>query len=122
MATARMVTSRKINFLLQSFQRLTIVSRMSDTPRMIPVTIRVCKTDLEDWTRCAKLRGMSLSEWLRRAAHVRRAMDESVAKLTSVPVELRDSSWHKLTGAFVKHHPRCTCLACKPEKKKAARA
>jgi len=42
---------------------------------MPTVTIRVIDSDLKEWTTAANLRGMSISEWIRRACLARVGMD-----------------------------------------------
>lgn len=46
-----------------------IVSYASYMPT---VTIRVIESDLKDWTAAANLRGMSISEWIRRRCNIER--------------------------------------------------
>lgn len=83
------------------------------------LTIRVELADLGEWTRRANLRGLSISEWIRRRCNEADGADVRTGPLSAIRVDLADLAELGKGSAAVAHDPRCTCLACKPVKKAA---
>jgi hypothetical protein len=116
------------------------------TPKAkIPVTIRVDQADIIEWTQQAKLRGLSISEWIRRACNGVGLMAKEglhPAGMPGGPFIRHDPEKEAhaiVSGAgdgepvipprpihaaspTVAHDPRCSCLACKPPKKEKVKS
>src|SRR6266849_6220939 len=96
--------------------------------------LRVPTSDLGSWKLCAEKSKLTLSEWIRRrcngeghlnddtpffgggptiAQRILRGLNEQLP----IPTEWGkfNEQPHKLPRTTLAHHPRCSCLLCKPK-------